>query len=90
MATKIPHKPKSKLEEFICDADLDYMGTPKYEEISETLYKEWLNYGMIENRVQWLERQIGFLKLHTYYSAFSMKLRQSAKMKLLRSLEQNL
>ena len=31
MATKLPPKPTNKLEEIMCDADLDYLGQKRYD-----------------------------------------------------------
>ena len=39
MATKIPQSPKNKMEEIICDADLDYLGRDDFDSISNSLYK---------------------------------------------------
>jgi uncharacterized protein len=87
MATKIPHTPKNKEEQIICDADLDYLGTDLYDEISESLFKEWKFYGFVNSSKEWLEKQIGFLKLHKYFSEFSTRERVSKKKKTLRQLE---
>ena len=35
-ATKIPQTPLTKLEEIICDADLDYLGREDFFEISRS------------------------------------------------------
>ena len=40
MATKIPQTPGNKLEEIICDADLDYLGTADFFTISDSLFLE--------------------------------------------------
>ena len=40
-ATKMPQKPKSHLEEIICDADLDYLGSLDYRSKSNLLRSEW-------------------------------------------------
>ncbi len=86
-ATKIPHSPKNKEEQIICDADLDYLGTDSYDTISETLYKEWKCYGFANSSKDWLEEQIGFLKLHRYFSDFSTRKRVAKKKKILQELE---
>ena len=39
-ATIIPHNPKNKLEQIICDADLDYLGSDDFFEFSDTLRRE--------------------------------------------------
>ena len=38
MATKIPQNPGNKMEEIICDADLDYLGTADFFRISNSLF----------------------------------------------------
>ena len=38
MATKLPPKPRNKLEEIMCDADLDYLGRSDMIPVSNTLY----------------------------------------------------
>ena len=79
MATKIPHHPKNKLEEMMCDADLDYLGTENYDEISARLYREWVYYGFVNSDEEWLEKQVGFLKLHRYYTTYFKKARVGKK-----------
>lgn len=86
-ATKIPHTPKNKEEQIICDADLDYLGTDSYGEISESLFKEWKCYGFVNSTKDWLEKQIGFLKLHRYFSDFSARERVEKKKQTLKQLE---
>ena len=86
-ATKIPQTPKNKEEQIICDADLDYLGTDSYDKISESLFKEWKCYGFVNNTKDWLEKQIGFLKLHRYFSDFSNRERVEQKKQTLKQLE---
>ena len=40
MATKIPQSPNNKLEQIICDADLDYLGRDDFFSIGDTLFQE--------------------------------------------------
>jgi len=86
MATKIPQSPKNKLEQIICDADLDYLGTENYEEIAEKLHDEWLFYGFIQTEKEWLNKQIGFLKMHKYFTDYFIKVRVPTKKKVLAHL----
>lgn len=79
MATKIPQSPKTKLEEIICDADLDYLGRTDYFPIAENLYREFLAYEKINNEKDWIDLQQDFLRSHTYFTKTSVKLRQSGK-----------
>jgi uncharacterized protein len=68
MATKIPHSPKSHLEEIICDADLNYLGRTDFFSIGENLYKEMLAFGYIKNREEWNKIQAAFLQKHHYFT----------------------
>lgn len=79
MATKIPQSPKNKLEQIICDADLDYLGRDDFEPISNSLYKEFLDFGFVKNYDDWMQKQIGFLELHRYFTKSSQQLRQPKK-----------
>ncbi|MEO7393670.1 MAG: HD domain-containing protein [Chitinophagaceae bacterium] len=80
MATKIPQSPKNKLEEIICDADLDYLGRNDFEQISNQLYKEFLHVGFVKNYADWMQKQIGFFESHQYFTKSSQLLRQPLKM----------
>ncbi|MCT4622839.1 MAG: HD domain-containing protein [Schleiferiaceae bacterium] len=87
MATKIPHNPKDRYEQMMCDADLDYLGTDNYDKIAATLHKEWIYYGFVNSDEEWLDRQIGFLKLHRYYTPYFVKVRVAKKQETLERLE---
>jgi uncharacterized protein len=52
-ATKIPQDPHNKLEELICDADLDYLGREDFLKIGNWLYKELCMYGILESEDEW-------------------------------------
>ena len=41
MATKLPQNPKTKLEEIVADADLEYLGTVHAAKQAELLFREW-------------------------------------------------
>lgn len=79
MATKIPQSPKNKLEEIICDADLDYLGRDDYWTIAENLYKEFLFLKIVESDEQWQKIQESFLSKHNYFTEFSLKNRNPQK-----------
>lgn len=87
-ATKIPQNPKNKLEEVICDADLDYLGRDDFEPISELLYRELLARGSITFRVAWDRIQIDFLSKHRYRTATSLATRRAAKQAHLHRIQQ--
>jgi hypothetical protein len=68
MATKIPQTPYNKLEEIICDADLDYLGRDDFEPISLGLKDEFLEFGVIKSEADWDPLQIRFFEAHTYFT----------------------
>ena len=45
MATRNNIKPRTKLEEVICDADHDYLGRKDYKRIASSLYRELSEHG---------------------------------------------
>ncbi|HLO81247.1 MAG TPA: HD domain-containing protein [Chitinophagaceae bacterium] len=68
MATKIPQTPYNKLEEIICDADLDYLGREDFEPISLGLKDEFLEFGVIKSEADWDPLQIRFFEAHSYFT----------------------
>ncbi len=90
MATMVHYRPKDIYEQIIKDADLDYLGTDDYDKISEQLFIELKNYNLIsDNKKDWVQLQINFLKTHHYYTQTGQKLRESAKQKTLNLLSIN-
>lgn len=79
--TQIPHKPKNKLEEIICDADLDYLGRDDFHEIADRLRRELREHGKIDSDRKWDEMQVGFLNMHKYFTETSIRTRLEKKKK---------
>jgi len=79
MATKVPQNPKSKLEEIICDADLDYLGRDDFFTIGDYLYEELLHIGVIKDEMSWNLLQIKFLTAHHYFTQTNIKDREPLK-----------
>jgi class 3 adenylate cyclase/predicted metal-dependent HD superfamily phosphohydrolase len=79
--TQIPHKPTNKLQEIICDADLDYLGRNDFEEIADKLRRELKERGIIASDRKWDEIQISFLNQHKYFTKTSKESRQKTKEK---------
>ncbi|MCK5822855.1 MAG: hypothetical protein KAG95_02560 [Bacteroidales bacterium] len=79
-ATKIPPKPKNKLEKIICDADLDYLGRVDYIPVSNNLFKELVAHKVIENDInEWNKKQIKFIEEHQYFTKAAKNLREVNK-----------
>jgi len=86
MATKIPQDAKNKLDEIICDADLDYLGREDVYVVAATLFEEAKIYLNIPDEEKWDQVQIRFLTQHHYYTSYSKKTREPGKLKYLESL----
>lgn len=89
-ATKVPQKPQNKLEEILCDADLDYLGRPDFWIIGEGLYKEFLDQKIVSNFYEWNQLQVRFLEDHHYFTASSIECRQQQKQMHLESIKSKL
>ena len=87
MATKIPQTPLTKLEEIICDADLDYLGRDDFFSISKTLFLELQKRNIISSEKDWNMMQVKFFKNHSYFTASNKKLRGLQKQKHLETIE---
>ncbi len=81
LATQIPQRPSNHLEEIMCDADLDYLGREDFFEISETLKKEWLAYGVVSSEEEFNLKQLKFFQQHRYFTETSIKRRSDQKAK---------
>ena len=88
--TQIPHKPVNKLQEIICDADLDYLGTDAFDEISERLKVELKAKGKIQTDKEWDEIQVSFLKQHRYFTQTAILSRDKKKKEHLKRIKQRL
>lgn len=90
MATKIPQNPTGHLEEILADADLDYLGRTDFFEISQLLYHEFLNAGIVKNEEAWNRLQVKFFESHHYFTETSKKLRQKGKEQNLLKIKEKL
>lgn len=86
MATRIPQTPTNKLEEIIADADLEYLGTDNFDEISEYLYNELIAFGFIKNREEWNQIQVRFMTAHKYFTDYCKTVCEPHKQKRLKEL----
>lgn len=88
MSTKVPQNPHSKLDEILCDADLDYLGRSDFEPISDLLFQELQELGMLSSdKNEWNKKQIKFLSAHTYFTEFSKNNRDANKQKQIARLK---
>jgi len=86
MATKLPPTPKNKLEEIICDADLDYLGRRDFIPVSNMLFKELYEHQRVSSLDEWNELQIKFLENHQYFTDTAKKMRDVNKLMQLENI----
>lgn len=79
MATRIPQTPLTKLEEVICDADLDYLGREDFLPISNNLFLELKARNFISTEKEWNQIQINFFKQHSFFTSTNKQLREQKK-----------
>lgn len=88
--TQIPHQPKNKLEEIMCDADLDYLGRDDFHEIADKLRRELREHGKIDSDRKWDEIQVSFLTQHRYFTQTSINTRREKKIQNLQVIKEKL
>jgi class 3 adenylate cyclase len=80
MVTKLPPKPKTHLEKIILDADLDYLGRVDFVPVSGNLFKELIEYKLIDNDIEkWNKIQFDFISKHQYFTNTAKRLRDVNK-----------
>lgn len=79
LRTKIPQIAFNKLEEIICDADLDYLGTDDFIPIGNQLFKEFVHYGVVKDEEAWNRLQLKFLVAHQYFTDYAKRFREDKK-----------
>jgi ligand-binding sensor domain-containing protein/class 3 adenylate cyclase/predicted metal-dependent HD superfamily phosphohydrolase len=84
--TQIPHQPRNKLEEIICDADLDYLGRDDFHQIADKLRLELREHGKIGSDREWDKMQVAFLNMHKYFTPTAIASRQKKKMQNLQEV----
>lgn len=85
-ATRIPQQPKNLLEKIIADADLMYLGTNRFKEISDTLYREMKIYFDLNSQQKWNEIQKNFIEKHKFHTPYCIKKYEASKQENLASV----
>ena len=88
MATKIPQSPKNRLEEILCDADLDYLGRDDFFRIGNSLFEELQAYHLLNDEQAWNRLQVSFLSAHKFYTTTNRALREPVKLRYLEDLKE--
>jgi predicted metal-dependent HD superfamily phosphohydrolase len=90
MATKIPQRPKNKLENILADADLEYLGTDHFNFFSQKLYEEMKYFHPDLSPKQWLDIQINFISRHYYHTDYCRKYKEPIKIANLEVIKERL
>jgi len=90
-ATKMPQKPKNKLERIICDSDLVHLGKKDFKEKSELLKLEWELLGYKNSsEFDWCFENENFLTTHSFFTDYAYENFNSQKTKNLLKLKKDL
>lgn len=90
-ATKVPQRPKTQLEQIMCDADLLLLGKKDSIPRGEMLRVEIESYSGIpipEN--EWIKQSISFFRDHRYFTPYAFKKYSSSRNKNLAILQKRL
>ncbi|MEQ1732726.1 MAG: adenylate/guanylate cyclase domain-containing protein [Bacteroidia bacterium] len=90
MATQIPHKPQNLMQQIMCDADLDYLGTETFDETSNNLKLELMAYNKIKTDKEWDAIQVHFLTAHYFFTNTCKEHRVPLKQQHLEKVKQRL
>ena len=92
LATRLPQRPHTHLEQIMCDADLDYLGREDYHTIANSLKSELIEYGIIQvqSEKEWNALQANFLQKHVYFTRTAQASREPLKQQHLTEIRQKL
>ncbi len=80
MATKMPQKPKGKLAEILCDADLFYIGRDDFFITALRLHREWSENSTRKITFKdWYLNQKSFVLSHEFFTQSARKLLKEKK-----------
>jgi len=81
-------KPASKLEKIMFDSYYDFLGKVDLQGAALALFREQNEYGIAENKKQWIENFISLVEKYEFYTLTASKMRAVSKeeqMKILRN-----
>lgn len=88
MATRMPQKPTTLLQNIICDADLYHLGTEDFEETDKLLRRENNTiHGVELSKLEWRRKSISFLSGHQYHTDYAQVLLNGTKQKNILALK---
>ncbi|GEO12083.1 hypothetical protein [Segetibacter aerophilus] len=87
-ATKFPHKPKTLLEEILCDADTYNLGTEDFIRTDKLLKEELGNRKVLTDN--WIEKTKQLLLTHKYFTSYCINKLSRGKEKTIQLLKNQL
>ena len=88
LATQMPQRPASLLEQIICDGDLFHFGTDAFRNTDKLMRKEWaLRHNKEINKMEWRKSSIELLQSHQYHTDYARLLLNSKKQENLEWLQ---
>jgi len=72
LATKLPQRPTTLLQQVMCDSDIAYIGGDAFRAHSDALRMEWeLQAGIPFTEERWLKKNIEFVKRFRFHTSFA-------------------
>ncbi len=89
LATQVPQKPKDKISDILCDADLIHLAGDDYFEQMELLRLEWQVTGRhFFDEYQFHMNSIEFFNNHQYHTEYGKNVLQDKKLACLRKIQE--
>ncbi|MDW7693697.1 DUF5706 domain-containing protein [Flammeovirgaceae bacterium SG7u.111] len=90
-ATKMPQKPKNKLEQVICDADLAHLGGKGFLKKTTSLMRERSSLGTLKHSEEdWYANTVEFARKHKYFTQYGKTVLEAKKQKNLKKLNKKI
>ena len=87
-ATKLPHNPKSPVEEILCDADTYHFGTKEFKVTNKQVKKEFALRGYTMLLHDWENNTVELLEKHVFFTSYCKILLEEKKRKNIEWLKQ--
>ena len=82
LSTDLEHEPKTRIEEILCDADLDNLGREDFFEMDAKLREGRRIRGLdVSDDAKWYSGTLALMKKHQYYTDSQKNLREKGKQK---------
>lgn len=87
LATRMPQKPRSLVEQVLCDADLAYLASPRFRDIGNLLRAEMALGGRRFTEEEWRDFNLDFIRNHQYHTTYGQQVMEANKQKNAKRLQ---